>query len=154
MRTSSHTGNSPSQVTSSHDKPSPLSAAVVEATALDKARLFLHGRFDDLAKEINDAEKAIMSTWFYQLWVFTFVTPKHCGKEPLDWTRYNLDFDVYERFRSRPSPASPAGLASSSTDVDPPLDVPSEIGMPSQLCRRSIHLDQIPYDGINGESDY
>ncbi len=55
IRTPSATDDSPGQLAPRDDKPSPLSAAVSETVALDRARLFLHGRFDDLAKTMNNA---------------------------------------------------------------------------------------------------
>ncbi|KIX03560.1 uncharacterized protein Z518_07113 [Rhinocladiella mackenziei CBS 650.93] len=151
IRTPSLTGNSPSQVASPHDEPSPLSAAVAETMALDRVRLFLHGRFDDLAKTMNDAEKATMSTWLYQFWVFAFMTSKHWGKGPRDWTRDNLNFDAYESSCHRPSPASPALLARSPVETGAHEDVPSEIRMPSQLCRWSIHVVEEPYESVYDE---
>lgn len=151
IRTPSLTGNSPSQEASPHDKPSPLSAAVTETMALDRARLFLQGRFNDLAKAMKDAEKATMSTWLYQFWMFAFMTSKHWGKGPREWTSYTLEFDIYERLGQHPSPASPALIASSPVDVNAREDNP-EIRMPSQLCRWSIHIDDDQfYDWVDAD---
>ncbi|OQV06695.1 hypothetical protein CLAIMM_11235 [Cladophialophora immunda] len=151
IRTPSLTGNSPSHAASPHDKPSPLSAAVTETMALDRARLFLHGRFDDLAKTMKDAEKATMSTWLYQFWMFAFMTSKHWGKGPRDWTSYTLEFDVYKRLGQHPSPASPALIASSPVEVNAHEDNP-EIRMPSQLCRWSIHIgEEQSYDWVDAD---
>jgi hypothetical protein len=142
IRTPSLTADSPMQIASLHDNPSPTSAAVSESMASDRVRLFLHGRFDDLAKIMNNVEKATISSWLYQFWLFAFMTSKHWGKEPLAWTKYNLDFDAYEDFRHRQSPASPALLPNSPVGLGDHNDVAPEIQMPSQLCRWSIHIDE------------
>ncbi|KAJ9496750.1 hypothetical protein H2202_007824 [Exophiala xenobiotica] len=139
LRTPSTCGESPPRDTSSHDIHLPLSVAVVESIALDRARLFLHGKFDDLANTLNDAEKTMMSTWLYQFWLFAFVTSKNRGKGPRDRTGYNLDFNGYERFPHQPPPGSPPLLACSPVDVQGHEDAFSRIQMPSQLCQWSIH---------------
>lgn len=144
VRTPSVAGNSPMQIGSPHDKRSPVSAAVSEALALDRACLFLHGKFDDLAKTLNTAEKATISTWLYQFWLFAFMTTKYWGQDYPVWTRDTLDWDTYEGFCRRPSPASPYLFIGSPADAGANEDSP-EIRTPSQLCRWSIHLDDEQY---------
>ncbi|EXJ67656.1 uncharacterized protein A1O5_09002 [Cladophialophora psammophila CBS 110553] len=152
VRTPSATGGSPTQITSLHDKPSPLSAAVSEAIALDRTHLFLHGRFDDLAKTLNSTEKATMSSWLYQFWLFALVTSKHWGQEPRTWTRYNLAFDTYEGLCRPPSAASPTLFIDWSSDVGVHEESP-EIQRPSQRCRWSIHIDEEAHE-VEFDADF
>ncbi|KAK5454309.1 hypothetical protein LTS15_006309 [Exophiala xenobiotica] len=149
IRTPSTTGESPPQDPSLHNTHSPLSAAVAKSMALDRARLFLHGRFDDLANTLKDAEKTTMSTWLYQFWLFAFVTSKTWGKERGDWTWYNLDFNTYQSCSHQLSPGSPALLAGSQLNLQAHEDVPSTIQMPPQLCRWSIHIDEESCDWVD-----
>lgn len=142
IRTPSSTTDSPMQVASPHDNPSPTSAAVSESMALDRVRLFLHGRFDDLAKLMSKAEKATMSGWLYQFWLFAFMTSKNWGKEPLALTQYNLDLDSRKDFCHPQSPASLAMFPASLMSPSDHNDITIEIPMPSQLCRWTIHVGE------------
>ncbi|KIW64180.1 hypothetical protein PV04_09133 [Phialophora macrospora] len=148
IRTPSFAGDSPSQVTHPRDRASPLSIAAAEAMALDRTRLFLQGRFDDLARTMSGAEKTTMSTWLYQFWVFAFTASKHWGKGLRDWSRYNLDFDAFEDSGHHRSPASPALLTSSPMYTESQEDV---LPSPPKHCRWSIHVVEEDYEAISDE---
>ena len=143
VRTPSVAADSPMQVASPHDKPSPFSTAVSEAMASNRASLFLHGRFDDLAQTMNDAEKVTISTWLYQFWLYSFVTSKRWGHDSRPWTKDDLILEIPQ--------ASPSRLIESPTietyENRPEKPVPS----PSQLCRWSIHIEETDYEPIHDD---
>src|SRR5438034_8043633 len=47
----------PANAPSPHNAPSPLSMALKKKTATDRAYLFAQGRFDDLVRSMNNAER-------------------------------------------------------------------------------------------------
>lgn len=142
---------------SPHGAPSPMTLAVKEMTAVDRARLFVQGRHMELLKSMEKPQRVTMSTWMYQYWLFAFKTAKHWGRGPQDWTAGMLGFDEYHQrttisISSPNTPGVSTGTpASHPTPIEDEMIGPtsaSAIKIPSSLCRWSVHYAEMRYKRI------
>lgn len=94
----------------------------------------------------------IISSWLYQFWVFAFKTAKHWGRGPRDWNASMLRFDRYQERLTLSAANTPDTTMNSSTQQTDLRDHTINIGSPgstlqrpSDLCRWSIHIVDMPY---------
>ena len=153
---------------------SPMTVAVREMTAIERARLFVEGRQMDLLKSLDipqrtsvassffdccasDSVYSTLSTWMYQYWLFAFKTAKHWGRGPQNWTASILGFDDYcQRTTVLISlPHTPAASIGTPTSQPTPrrdemidLAPTGAEKMPPSLCRWSIHCQVINYERL------
>ncbi|KAL9108317.1 MAG: hypothetical protein Q9227_006916 [Pyrenula ochraceoflavens] len=161
-------GSTPSDVSfelQSPDGPSSSHSSTLQKNnSIDRARLFLDGKFEDIVGSMSHKEQMTMSTWLYQFWLFSFKTSKYWGRGPRHWTADCLGFLRNEtlNFPTPASQASPAAydspLPDGSNSAAGGSNAPMAIGPPSQLCRWSIHIEKTNYtalpDPVNEEEDF
>src|SRR2546421_12986922 len=99
--------------------------------------------------------RSTLSTWLYQFWLFSFLTAKHWGRGPRDWTADILRYDDYQGFMTISSPNTPALEMNAPRDVQTPSDsvglsphAQRSIQLPSGLCRWAVHVDEVEYDPL------
>lgn len=97
--------------------------------------------------------QSIMSTWLYQFWLRGFKTAKYWGRGPRNWTAELHGFNGFPAASRAPllysprtdnnilmsisCPSMAMGISGSSSD---------QVHKPSQLCRWSIHYNEIDYE--------
>ena len=91
-----------------------------------------------------------MSTWLYHFWLFSFKTAKHWGRGPQTWTADILGLDTFRSEKpivvSSPATSTPQNTPRSINMIDDACK--ESTTFPSSLCRWSIHVHEIPYEGI------
>ena len=70
-----------------------------------------------------------MSTWMYQVWLFSFKTAKNWGRGPQNWTADILGLGVYQQRTtiSNSLPSTPSGSVATPAS-QPALQEASTIG--------------------------
>lgn len=79
---------------SPNDVYSPTSTAL-NMKVVDRAHLFISGRYQDPIRSMGTEERQTMFSWLYQFWFFSFITAKHWGRDPRDWTAETLNFGTH-----------------------------------------------------------
>ncbi|KAL9618155.1 MAG: hypothetical protein Q9160_007105 [Pyrenula sp. 1 TL-2023] len=131
-----------------------LSSALQKKNSVDRARLFLDGKFPNIVKSMTQKEQMTMSTWLYQLWFFSFKTAKYWGRGPRHWIADMLGFRKNEaaNFPTPASQNSPAALSPLTTQQHSPsareVGATNTVEPPSHLCRWSIHIAQEDYSPL------
>ncbi|KAH0545456.1 hypothetical protein FGG08_000457 [Glutinoglossum americanum] len=116
-----------------YNAPSPLSTALRRKTAVDRARLFVQGKHDDLIRSMDKTERR---------------TAKYWGRGPRDWTADNLGFSRHQEPISIPSPNT-LGMIANSPDAAAGHQSRASLSQkPSSLCHWSIHVEEVDYEPV------
>lgn len=99
--------------------------------------------------------RSILSKWLYQFWMFSFVTAKHWGRGPRDWTADILRYDDHQGFMAISSPNTPGMQVGTPRDIQAPSESSGlsphgqrSIQCPLPLCRWAVHVPEVEYDDI------
>lgn len=119
---------------------SPTTQLIQKKILMDRARLLLDGREQDLLVQLSRDEKESTTTWLHDFWIYSFMTAKYWGRGPRVWTPSLINF---KSFGGHPIPSSLGGrtdqaqISSSllATGTAPQIANPH----PTQLCRWRIH---------------
>ncbi|KAI9933967.1 hypothetical protein MW887_005039 [Aspergillus wentii] len=128
------------------DAPSPFSKALTIKRSLERTRMFVDGRFDDLLKSMNKKEAVIISSWLHEFWFYAFKTAKHWGTGPRYW---NADLLGFENSLHQSPDSNQHDLSISDSPGPSRRISEAPVVEPSQLCRWSIHYScSIKYEEI------
>ncbi|KAF7510663.1 hypothetical protein GJ744_006275 [Endocarpon pusillum] len=142
------------EVASPSNALSPLSSALRKKRSVERAQLFLEGKYQQLIASMSTEEQVTMSTWLYQFWLFSFKTAKYWGQGPRDWFADLLAFgrDGADMFPVPASPHTPSDRIGQSPQGQPSVASGlNNIGVgskPSLLCRWAIHVKPQPYQSL------
>ncbi|OTA65967.1 hypothetical protein K449DRAFT_458006 [Hypoxylon sp. EC38] len=145
------TVTSPQEVTSplaSHNALSPTMQLVQRKVLLDRARLFLEGRDQELMAQMGRDERKSTATWLHDFWVYSFMTAKYWGRGPKTWSFSLINF---KSFSGEPVPSTPDHIIDNEHLPAPlsPSAIVSSSNSPTQLCRWSIHYwEELKYEEI------
>ncbi|KAF3027120.1 hypothetical protein E8E15_009399 [Penicillium rubens] len=76
-------------------------------SSIDRSRMLLSGKFEELKKSLNTDELRAITTWFHQFWLFSYKTAKYWGRGPRLWTPDLLSFEPFQQPEFELSPKSP-----------------------------------------------
>ncbi|OTA83201.1 hypothetical protein M434DRAFT_400719 [Hypoxylon sp. CO27-5] len=144
------TVTSPQEVTSplaSHNALSPTMQLVQRKVLLDRARLFLEGRYQELMAQMGRDERKSTATWLHDFWIYSFMTAKYWGRGPKTWSFSLINF---KSFSGEPVPSTPDHSIDnehSSSHLSPQATIPNP-NSPTQLCRWSIHYKELKYEEL------
>ncbi|MCJ1437103.1 hypothetical protein MMC27_006488 [Xylographa pallens] len=129
--------------------PSPLTQLHNMKETMDRARMFVEGRFGPLVKSMRQEEREVMSRWMYQFWSYGFKSAKCWGRGPREWTAEMLDIGNFQTT----SPLLNVRISTQSIDAVTSPNVMNILQAPSLLCHWSIHYDQVmPYEACRSRS--
>ncbi|KAI1385355.1 uncharacterized protein F4822DRAFT_342116 [Hypoxylon trugodes] len=125
---------------------SPTMQLIRKKVLLDRARLFLDGREQELMAGMSRDEKKSAATWLHDLWMYSFITAKYWGRGPKAWTLPLINF---KSFGCHPVPSTPDNINLDSMSGSSPTTI--NIGLqsrePTQLCRWTIHYkEEVKYE--------
>ncbi|KAF2874415.1 hypothetical protein BDV95DRAFT_332278 [Massariosphaeria phaeospora] len=119
---------------SPQDAPTPTKTLIKKKQIMDRTRLFVQGRHDQLIGSMDKEERMRMSKWLYEYWFYSFKTAKTWGRGPKYWTADSLDFDRFSQVSLSRQPGTSSHAAASASHRFRGLQ------MPTNLCRWLIHL--------------
>ncbi|KAI1412722.1 hypothetical protein F5Y13DRAFT_199610 [Hypoxylon sp. FL1857] len=144
------TVNSPRETTcsTSPNAMSPGMQLVEKKVLLDRARLFLDDREQELMLQMNRGERKSAATWLHDFWMYCFMTAKYWGRGPETWSFSLINFKSFAGNPIASTPDYRIGQEQSSESLSP-IATSSSSSSLTQLCRWSIHhLDTIDYERI------
>ncbi|XXH01227.1 hypothetical protein Hte_007581 [Hypoxylon texense] len=116
---------------------------------LDRAKLFIEGRNQDLMAQMAGDERKSTITWLHDFWMYSFMTAKYWGRGPKTWTLGLINF---KSFAGNPVPSTPGQTIEQGQGEESLSPSGSSLSFkaPTQLCRWAIHYDdpEIVYDSI------
>ncbi|CAM1511898.1 Fc.00g094110.m01.CDS01 [Cosmosporella sp. VM-42] len=117
---------------------SPMTQMIRQKADLDRADLFIQGRYQDLLMQLGQRERRVVSNWLHDFWIHSFMTAKYWGRGPENWTPALIEAKSLGAidFESA-SPTAILGWASATSPGH--ADSIAAIDPPTQLCRWSIH---------------
>ncbi|KAI0895097.1 hypothetical protein F4806DRAFT_469884 [Annulohypoxylon nitens] len=128
----------------SHTAMSPTTQLIQKKILMDRARLLLDGREQDLLTQLSRDEKESTATWLHDFWIYSFMTAKYWGRGPRVWTPSLINF---KSFGGHSIPSSLGGRTDQAQISN------SLLPTPTQLCRWSIHYEEgVKYEEIASPS--
>ncbi|KAI1771537.1 hypothetical protein F4818DRAFT_449915 [Hypoxylon cercidicola] len=146
---SPHANGSPP---ASQNAMTPTMQLVQRKVLLDRAKLFIEGRAQDLMAQMTSEDRESTITWLHDFWMYSFMTAKYWGKGPKIWTPSLINF---KSFAGNPVPSTPGhqieqGQGSESL---PPSGNSLPFNNPTQLCRWAIYYkEDLDYESIPSPS--
>ncbi|KAI0106361.1 hypothetical protein F4776DRAFT_675448 [Hypoxylon sp. NC0597] len=131
----------------SQNAMSPTMQLVQRKVLLDRARLFLEGRGQELMAQMGRDERKSTATWLHDFWIYSFMTAKYWGRGPKTWSLSLVNFKSFSGQPVLSTPDRSIDTEHSSISLSQQAAIPTS-NSPTQLCRWSIHYFAPDYEDI------
>ncbi|TDZ16240.1 hypothetical protein Cob_v010834 [Colletotrichum orbiculare MAFF 240422] len=64
----------------------PTALLIHQKSFRDRSVLLMKGSGIELLSSVNERDRSVLSGWLHDYWIHSFVTAKHWGRGPLEWT--------------------------------------------------------------------
>ncbi|GAB1317651.1 hypothetical protein MFIFM68171_07861 [Madurella fahalii] len=122
---------------------SPTMQLVRQKAAQDRSSPLLQGRYKELWASCGREDRAAVTDYLHDFYIHSFVTAKYWGRGPREWTPGMISALTLGSF----AVASPMSITAAASPFESrsPSDT---LDAPTQLCRWSIHVQNIDYTPV------
>ncbi|KAI4861148.1 hypothetical protein F4820DRAFT_461178 [Hypoxylon rubiginosum] len=126
----------------------PTMQLIQKKILLDRAKLLIEGRAQELMAQMTSDERKSTITWLHDFWMYSFMTTKYWGRGPKTWTLSLINFKSFAGNPVPSTPGQPIEQRQASESLSPSGNN-ARFSSPTQLCRWTIHyLNEVNYEHI------